>query len=243
MKTIFAIDSYRHRTEIVDAIVVIVAIIVTGRRVLDYRSSLTSEYSYLTAKYVKASALSSFVWEIISLTVDEGHFKLECIFSDRGRRSFSRFAFSFSVYHSLHASCNKVRFQELFLDFNHFRLVNGVATLIITNLERKQDELKLKYKTELEKSTIMLLLHSMDEYEAKKKKDENTRPSVVAEITPVEHFNASCSLSRLLSSPRKLFSKYRSSSENENSSELQRRVTSTVKQMSIRNKKKNQKSK
>lgn len=32
MKTIFAIDSYRHRTEIVDAIVVIVAIIVTGRR-------------------------------------------------------------------------------------------------------------------------------------------------------------------------------------------------------------------
>ena len=86
------------------------------------------------------------------------------------------------------------RFSSLISIF--FRLVNGVATLIITNLERKQDELKLKYKTELEKSTIMLLLHSMDEYEAKKKKEENARPSVVAEITPVEPFNASCSLSR-----------------------------------------------
>ena len=37
MKTIFAIDSYRHRTEIVDAIVVIVAIIVTGRSGPNYR--------------------------------------------------------------------------------------------------------------------------------------------------------------------------------------------------------------
>ncbi|CBY41549.1 unnamed protein product [Oikopleura dioica] len=162
MKTIFAIDSYRHRTEIVDAIVVIVAIIVTVIEVAEASADLHSHLVFIIL------------------------FTLRVI-----------------------------------------RLVNGVATLIITNLERKQDELKLKYKTELEKSTIMLLLHSMDEYEAKKKKDENTRPSVVAEITPVEHFNASCSLS--------------SSSENENSSELQRRVTSTVKQMSIRNKKKNQK--
>jgi hypothetical protein len=74
------------------------------------------------------------------------------------------------------------------------RLVNGVATLIITNLESRREELNLKYKSELEKSTIMLLLHSMDEHESKKKQD--ARPSVVAEITPVEPFHASCSHSR-----------------------------------------------
>ena len=132
-------------------------------------------------------------------------------------------------------------FNILFLDFNNFRLVNGVATLIITNLEQKRDELNLKYKSELEKSTIMLLLHSMDEHDSKKK--ENARPSVVAERTPVEVF-ASCSLSRsLLCHSLKKSKEFSSSSENEHSSEPQRRVTSTVKQMSMRNKKKKPQSK
>ena len=72
---------------------------------------LTSEYSYLTAKYVKASVFSSFVWTIINFTIGEGHFKLECLFSDWGRRSFSRFAFTFGVYHSLHAPSYKVLFK------------------------------------------------------------------------------------------------------------------------------------
>ena len=77
------------------------------------------------------------------------------------------------------------------------RLVNGVATLIITNLERKREELNLKYKAELEKSTILLLLHSLDDHESKKKLDKkDARPSVVAEITPVQPFDASCSHSR-----------------------------------------------
>ena len=55
MKTIFAIDSYRHRTEIVDAIVVIVAIIVTGRRRPNYRRLFLDFRIFLSDREIRKS--------------------------------------------------------------------------------------------------------------------------------------------------------------------------------------------
>ena len=64
-----------------------------------------------------------------------------------------------------------------------------MATLIINNIETKKDVMELKYKEELEKSTILLLLHSIEENAAEGKSNEIKEESPPQEKTPVNPYN------------------------------------------------------